>query len=147
MSAPLPDIEEVLLARLEEAGLGSRTSSPPTLAAGGFHLDSPDACIAVRERGGEEPRWYVGGARLRYHSDTAVVLVRSSRAADSLQAGKARAKAAWEALEDVRHLPGLHQVSALGKPAFLGQDDELRFQWSFEVRVTYPRTAAPSCGA
>jgi len=133
----LRDVELDVAQLLEAAGLGTLADGLPTLYAGPFPAQAPDSFLAVRESTSEPPEKYLAASGTARHRASVAVLVRQARGPNAYAEGRERARAAWEALYD-RHPEGYVHVDALdGGPTFLGEDDDGRPQWSFNVGVEY----------
>ncbi|PTL79092.1 minor capsid protein [Vitiosangium sp. GDMCC 1.1324] len=133
----LRDVEVEVALLLEAAGLGSTTSTPPTIYAGPFPASAPDAMISCLHSGAEEPEQYLANTGQSYHRESVSVLVRGTREPNSYVVDGARARAAWSALYDL-HPDGYVTVDPEdGAPIYNGPDEQDRPRWSFSVSLEY----------
>ncbi len=138
---PLKDVKQDVVDVLEAAGVGSTSSSPPTLYRGPYPAGAPDAMVAVVELSdtGDDVEHLGGAGRLTLvHEPT--IQVRGPR--NQYSPAEEKAVAAWEALREVTP-SGYTWWRPTGKPVPLGQDDMGRWQFSFTLRVEYRATVAP----
>ncbi len=136
----LKDTELDIARLLEAAGLGTLSGPTPTLFAGPYPANAPDAFLACQQSSAEPPAKYLGTGAA-YHVETVTVLVRGTREPDGYTESRNRAEAAWEALFEARPA-GYVRVEAESRPHYLGPDEDDRPQWSFTVSVEY--ASAPS---
>lgn len=136
----LKDVKQDVVDVLEAAGVGSTTSTPPTLYRGPFPASAPDAMVAVVELSdpGEDVEYLGRGRELLVHELT--VQVRGPR--HDFAAAEEKAVAAWQANKATTPA-GYRSWRPKGKPVALEQDDVGRWQFSFTLRVEYGATTAP----
>lgn len=137
----LRDCELDVAKLLEAAGLGSLADGAPTLFAGPFPANAPDALIACRLSGSEPPVKYVGGVGQAYHRERVTVLVRGTREPGSYTESGTRARAAWAALYDLQPDGYVRVDLEDGAPIYNGPDEEDRPRWSFTVGLEYVSSA------
>jgi hypothetical protein len=125
---------------LAAAGLGSTTSTPPTLYVGQYPEVAPDAMMALRELGGAEPELYLG-ARAMLLEVELQVLVRGSR--NTAGATLERARQAWAALVAAKVPDGYASMRPGSLPEWAGEDENGRPRYSFRFTYLY-RAAWPS---
>ncbi|MFL5344359.1 MAG: hypothetical protein ACJ8AT_06185 [Hyalangium sp.] len=137
----LRDAAADLLAALESAGVGSTSSSPPTLYSAPLPAGGPEALVSVVDFGAAEdaePR--LGGAGRTSLSPEVTVRVRGERHA--FAAAQALAQAAWAACWYPAVEGYVRVVPSGSGPSYLGPDPSGRHQFSFTVRMEYRATAA-----
>jgi hypothetical protein len=137
---PLKDVKQDAVDVLEEADVGSTSSTPPTLYRGPFPAGAPDAMVAVAELSdpGEDVEYLGRGRETLVHELT--VQVRGPRS--QLLPAEEKAVAAWEANKATTPA-GYTSWRPTGKPVNLGQDELGRWQFSFTLRVEYGAATSP----
>jgi hypothetical protein len=141
----LRDEEVDVVAVLEEVGLGSTTSTPPTLYAGPIPGTAPDELFSVQNLGGGENAEQLlgGGGRVAMVPE---VTVRHRGAREGTPGAYANARAAaaqaWEALW-ARYPEGYVRWVPQGTgPTYLGVDPEGRHLHSFTVLCEHRATTS-----
>lgn len=136
----LRDAAADLVAVLEAAGVGSTSSTPPTLYSAPFPSEAKDVLVSVVDFGsGEDAEPHLGGAARLSLVPEVTVRVRGQ----PHRYAEARDKAAevWIACWYPEVAGYVRVVSAGNGPTYLGPDPSGRHQFSFTVRMEYRATA------
>lgn len=138
----LRDCAADLVAVLEAAGVGSTTSTPPTLYSAPFPAGGPEVLVSVVDFGpGEDAEVFLGGGERAALAPEVTVRVRGER--HRYKEARDKAVAAWVA-SWYPVVAGYVRVVPQGNgPTYLGPDPSGRHQLSFTVRMEY-RATAPS---
>jgi hypothetical protein len=137
----LKDCEMDVAELLEEAGVGSTSTTPPTLYAGPFPSTGPDALVNVQDVGaGEGAEQLLGGGGRVALAPEVTVRVRGVR--HQYAEARTAAFAAWQALWEARPEGYVRMVPLGSGPGYVGPDEVGRHRFSFTVRCEYRATGA-----